>query len=214
MVFVIVSALQFGSKIFNDRVINKLPVGSEIESQSTLATLLANPTTTKLESETKENTTDIRASSNSDSSNSPNRDKDTETTNIASGLDSMPLITSEDERNLLNASTLLIFDQDSTILTEATKQEIRKFYRTAATYNDFEVTIKGVALKLIDESKSAQNAKLRAMAVSDYLQSLGFDASLIRIETKIVNSKEYHTDQLSKAISAELYFTGYQKEVK
>lgn len=124
------------------------------------------------------------------------------------------LMTSEDERNLLNASRLIYFEQDKADLSEAMKSSIREFYRTASAYLDYDITIRGVALQLIDESKSKQNAYARAQSVSNYLIALGVDRDQIKIETKIVNYHDFAEDELSKAISAELFFTGYQKEVK
>lgn len=124
------------------------------------------------------------------------------------------IVTSEDERILLNASTLVLFEQDKAELSDEMKAKIREFTRTASAYSDFEITIRGVALKLIDVKKSEENAILRANAVSQYIASLGVLSNKIKIETKIVDHSDYDSAELSKAIAAELFFSGYQKEMK
>lgn len=140
--------------------------------------------------------------------------KDTSTTKPTDQVLQAGVVTSEDERILLNASTLVLFEQDKAELSEDMKAKIREFSRTASAYSDFEITIRGVALKLIDVKKSEENAVLRAKAVSQYIASLGLLSNKIKIETKIVDHSDYDSAELSKAIAAELFFSGYQKEMK
>lgn len=196
-------------------LVNEMTEGStksntESSAESTTESLTANSTENSSENSVENPTENLTESQQSSKQVSGTN---TETV-VTSNSFQQGIVTSEDERNLLNASCLILFEQDKAELSEDMKSRIRIFARTASSYRDFEITVRGVALKLIDIQKSEENAILRANAVSLYLTSLGIEPNKIKVETKIVDPSDYETSELSKAIAAELFFSGYQKEMK
>lgn len=210
IVFLLVVLIVFGIVIglrgilgsFNDDIVSLTTEDSSLEIKSSLVSLPTEITVTKndqtsLNSTSSTNNTDAKLSDHQETTQEVN-----------------PIINSEDERILLNASKFIVFEQDKSELSETMKIAIREFYRTARAYKGHDVVVKGISLKLIDLEKSKANALSRAKAVANYLIDLGMNPNKIKIETKIANYNDYESTQLSKAIAAELYFYGYQKEVK
>lgn len=124
------------------------------------------------------------------------------------------ILSSEDERTLLNASKVINFSQDASELSEDMKALIREFYRTSLVFDDFQITVRGVALRVLDEAKAINMAKARANVVKKYLISLGVEEKRILVEHKLIDPNDYERDKLINAIVTELFFTGYQKDVK
>lgn len=128
--------------------------------------------------------------------------------------DDPSIIETEDERNLLNASTTIYFTSDQAVLSEVMKTSIDAFCLTAKAYPAMRIRVEGVALRLLDIDKSEEIADARSQAVVDYILRNGITLDRIDVTTRIANRSDFSKDELQKAIVAELYFDGYLRTGK
>ncbi len=132
----------------------------------------------------------------------------------SSSGDSSLIIETEDERNLLNASTTIYFSSDKATLSDGMKASIDAFCLTAKAYPAIRISVEGIALRLLDYKKSEAIAYARGQVVVDYMISSGISIDRIDMTTRIVDRSNFSKDELQKAIVAELFFEGYQRSGK
>lgn len=129
----------------------------------------------------------------------------------SSSGDSSLIIETEDERNLLNASTTIYFSSDKATLSDGMKASIDAFCLTAKAYPAIRISVEGIALRLLDYKKSEAIAYARGQVVVDYMIRSGISIDRIDMTTRIVDRSNFSKDELQKAIVAELFFEGYQR---
>lgn len=132
----------------------------------------------------------------------------------SSNGDSSLIIETEDERNLLNASTTIYFSSDKATLSDGMKASIDAFCLTAKAYPAIRISVEGIALRLLDYKKSEAIAYARGQVVVDYMIRSGISIDRIDMTTRIVDRINFSKDELQKAIVAELFFEGYQRSGK